>query len=76
MSASDSGAAADPPPYPPPEDEDNEVQRSIHLNVCVYCKKPDAQMKCEACLQRTYCDKKCQKKDWKTVHKKNGKLKN
>ena len=73
MSASASGgggAAADPPPYLPPEEEENEVQRNIRLKVCAYCKKPGAMNKCEACLQRTYCDKKCQKKDWKTVHKK------
>ena len=70
MSARAGGGAADPPPYLPPEDEENEVQRNIRLKVCAYCKKPGAMNKCEACLQRTYCDKKCQKKDWKTVHKK------
>ena len=66
MSASASGGVA---AASPPEDE-NEVQRNIRLKVCAYCKKPGAMNKCEACLQRTYCDKKCQKKDWKTVHKK------
>ena len=69
MSASGAAAAADPPPYLPPEDEENEVQRNIRLKVCAYCKKPGATNKCEACLQRTYCDKKCQKKDWKAVHR-------
>ena len=68
-SASGGGGAAAPPPGEPPEDEENEVQRNIRLKVCAYCKKPGAVNKCEACLQRTYCDKKCQKKDWKTVHR-------
>ena len=58
-----------PSPEPPPEGE-NEVQRNIRLKVCAYCKAPGAKMKCKECLQRTYCDKKCQKKDWKAVHKK------
>ena len=61
-------ASVDPPPHLPPEDE-NEVQRNIRLKVCAYCKKPGARLKCKACLQRTYCDKKCQKNDWKTVHR-------
>ena len=62
-------SARPPFPEPPPEGE-NEVQRNIRLKVCAYCKKPGARLKCKACFQRTYCDKKCQKKDWKTVHKK------
>ena len=58
---------------PPPPDDflegENEVQRNIRLKVCAYCKKPGARLKCNACRQRTYCDKKCQKNDWKTVHR-------
>ena len=67
-SMSGGGGSAAAPPHLPPEDE-NEVQRNIRLKVCAYCKKPGARLKCEACLQRTYCDKKCQKNDWKTVHR-------
>ena len=63
-----SGGGGADPPYVLPEGEEDEVQRNIRLKVCAYCKKPGAMNKCEACLQRTYCDKKCQKKDWKTVH--------
>ena len=58
---------------PPSPDDflegENEVQRNIRLKVCAYCKKPGARLKCKACFQRTYCDKRCQKKDWKTVHR-------
>ena len=61
-------SARPPSPEPPPEGE-NEVQRNIRLKVCAYCKKPGARLKCKACFQRTYCDKRCQKKDWKTVHR-------
>ena len=25
--------------------------------------------KCNGCMQRTHCSKRCQKKDWKTVHR-------
>ena len=61
-------SARPPSPEPPPEGE-NEVQRNIRLKVCAYCKKPGARLKCKACFQRTYCDKRCQKNDWKTVHR-------
>ena len=61
-------SARPPSPEPPPEGE-NEVQRNIRLKVCAYCKKPGARLKCKACFQRTYCDKRCQKKDWKAVHR-------
>ena len=57
-----------PSPEPPPEGE-NEVQRNIRLKVCAYCKTPGATKKCNGCRQRTYCNKRCQKKDWKTVHR-------
>ena len=39
------------------------------MRPCAYCKKQGAKQKCNACLQRSYCDQKCQKKDWKTVHR-------
>merc|ERR1712127_942748 len=65
MSSADGAAAAKPLP---PERE-NLIQRNLRDKVCAYCKKPGAMNKCEACLQRTYCNKKCQKKDWKIVHR-------
>lgn len=41
------------------------------LHVCDYmhCKTTGAAKKCKACLSRTYCDKRCQKKDWKLQHR-------
>ena len=58
------------PPSPEPFLEgENEVQRNIRLKVCAYCKVPGATNKCNGCRQRTYCNKRCQKKDWKTVHR-------
>ena len=35
----------------------------------VHCKKSGATMTCKACLSCTYCDKKCQKKDWVLQHR-------
>ena len=61
--------SARPPSPEPPREGENEVQRNIRLKVCAYCKKPGARLKCNACRQRTYCDKRCQKSDWKTVHR-------
>ena len=61
-------SARPPSPAPPPEGE-NEVQRNIRLKVCAYCKTPGATQKCNGCRQRTYCNKRCQKRDWKTVHR-------
>ena len=63
-SASGGGGAPSTPP-----DGENLIQRNLRNKVCAYCKKPGATNKCEACEQRTYCDKKCQKKDWKAVHR-------
>ena len=63
------GAAAARPPTKLPPERETLIQRNLRLKVCAYCKTPGAQLKCEACLQRTYCNKKCQKKDWKTVHR-------
>lgn len=58
------------PPSPEPFLEgENEVQRDIRLKVCAYCKAPGARKKCNGCRQRTYCNKECQKKDWKTAHR-------
>ena len=36
---------------------------------CSFCRKPGARKKCTECRHRRYCDKKCQKKDWKKQHK-------
>ena len=58
------------PPSPEPPEDGTVVQRNTRRKVCAYCKAPGARLKCKACLHRTYCDKKCQKKDWKEVHKK------
>ena len=49
---------------PAPE---NEVQRNIRVKVCA---RTSATKKCNGWRHRTYCNKKCQKNDWKTVHKK------
>ena len=59
-----------PPPHPLPPDHENLIQRNIRLKVCAYCRTPGAQLKCVECKQRTYCNKKCQAKDWKKEHKK------
>ena len=64
MSASGGGGGADPP------GGDAVVKRKERHKSCACCKKPGARLKCEACLQRTYCDRKCQKEDWKALHKK------
>ena len=42
---------------------------SPRTKLCAYCKKPGAKLKCDACLHRSYCDRKCQKKDWKKQHR-------
>ena len=43
--------------------------RPSSAKVCAYCKAPGAKKKCHGCMQRTYCNKKCQKKDWKQTHR-------
>ena len=68
-SGADGGAAAAKQPHPMPPERKNLIQYNVRNKVCAYCKKPGAMNKCEACEQRTYCDKKCQKKDWKAVHR-------
>merc|ERR1719272_2223497 len=73
MSASGGGAAAaaSPSRRPPstPPDRETLIQRNIRLKVCAYCKTPGAQLKCVECKQRTYCNEKCQMKDWKKEHR-------
>ena len=64
-----SGGGDAPSPRSIPPDGENLIQRNLRLKVCAYCKTPGATKKCEACEQRTYCNKKCQKKDWKAVHR-------
>ena len=36
---------------------------------CAYCEAQGAKLKCIACRRRVYCDKRCQKKDWKSGHR-------
>eukprot|EP00729_Bicosta_minor_P013106 gene13106-biopygen14215 len=56
------------PPHPHHEHE-TLIQRNLRLKVCAYCKRPGALLKCEGCRQRSYCDRKCQKRDWKQEHR-------
>ena len=38
--------------------------------ICSYCKKQDAKMlKCTSCRRAHYCDRSCQKSDWKEHRK-------
>ena len=63
---------AEPAPPPPPHaDHEHEtlIQYNLRNKVCAYCKRPGAHLKCEGCRQRSYCDRKCQKKDWKQEHR-------
>eukprot|EP00729_Bicosta_minor_P033110 gene33110-biopygen3951 len=62
---------AEPPPPPPSPHREHEtlIQRNLRNKVCAYCKRPGARLKCEGCRQRSYCDRKCQKKDWKQEHR-------
>eukprot|EP00729_Bicosta_minor_P032586 gene32586-biopygen10500 len=57
-----------PPPYPHHEHE-TLIQYNLRNKVCAYCKRPGARLKCEGCRQRSYCDRKCQKRDWKQEHR-------
>ena len=45
------------------------IQYNLRNKVCAYCKRPGALLKCEGCRQRSYCDRKCQKRDWKQEHR-------
>eukprot|EP00729_Bicosta_minor_P013105 gene13105-biopygen14214 len=62
---------AEPPPPPPSRRREHEtlIQYNLRNKVCAYCKRPGALLKCEGCRQRSYCDRKCQKKDWKQEHR-------
>ena len=59
------------PPRPPPSFREHEtlIQYNLRNKVCAYCKRPGARLKCEGCRQRSYCDRKCQKRDWKQEHR-------
>eukprot|EP00729_Bicosta_minor_P004381 gene4381-biopygen16816 len=59
------------PPEPPPRREQHEtlIQYNLRNKVCAYCKRPGARLKCEGCRQRSYCDRRCQKRDWKQEHR-------
>eukprot|EP00729_Bicosta_minor_P032525 gene32525-biopygen24272 len=62
---------AEPPPPPPHPHREHEtlIQYNLRNKVCAYCKRPGALLKCEGCRQRSYCDRKCQKRDWKQEHR-------
>eukprot|EP00729_Bicosta_minor_P022491 gene22491-biopygen729 len=62
------------PPEPlqsPPSSREHEtlIQYNLRNKVCAYCKRPGALLKCEGCRQRSYCDRRCQKRDWKQEHR-------
>eukprot|EP00729_Bicosta_minor_P032534 gene32534-biopygen631 len=61
----------EPPPITPPHQHEHEtlIQYNLRNKVCAYCKRPGARLKCEGCRQRSYCDRKCQKRDWKQEHR-------
>jgi hypothetical protein len=40
------------------------------MSVCHYCGALDAAAKCSKCHSVLYCNRDCQTKDWKKVHKK------
>eukprot|EP00729_Bicosta_minor_P001971 gene1971-biopygen6029 len=62
---------AEPPPLPSSRNREHEtlIQYNLRNKVCAYCKRPGARLKCEGCRQRSYCDRRCQKKDWKQEHR-------
>eukprot|EP00729_Bicosta_minor_P018148 gene18148-biopygen1520 len=62
---------AEPSPLPPQPHREHEtlIQYNLRNKVCAYCKRPGARLKCEGCRQRSYCDRKCQKRDWKQEHR-------
>eukprot|EP00729_Bicosta_minor_P007499 gene7499-biopygen19922 len=60
------------PPLPPPyshHQHETLIQYNLRNKVCAYCKRPGARLKCEGCRQRSYCDRRCQKRDWKQEHR-------
>jgi hypothetical protein len=50
------------------DDEHEEKQNNKNHN-CEKCGKPDAPSKCSKCSNVYYCNRKCQKKDWKYYKK-------
>eukprot|EP00729_Bicosta_minor_P010055 gene10055-biopygen17001 len=58
-----------PPEPPSPRQRETLIQYNLRNKVCAYCKRPGALLKCEGCRQRSYCDRKCQKRDWKQEHR-------
>eukprot|EP00729_Bicosta_minor_P032469 gene32469-biopygen20871 len=58
-----------PPPPSPHHEHETLIQYNLRNKVCAYCKRPGARLKCEGCRQRSYCDRRCQKKDWKQEHR-------
>eukprot|EP00729_Bicosta_minor_P007000 gene7000-biopygen5174 len=58
-----------PPPAPSACQHETLIQYNLRNKVCAYCKRPGARLKCEGCRQRSYCDRKCQKRDWKQEHR-------
>eukprot|EP00729_Bicosta_minor_P011043 gene11043-biopygen29075 len=64
-----SGEPPPPPPPPPHHEHETLIQYNLRNKVCAYCKRPGALLKCEGCRQRSYCNRKCQKKDWKQEHR-------
>eukprot|EP00729_Bicosta_minor_P013104 gene13104-biopygen14213 len=62
---------AEPSPLPPQPHREHEtlIQYNLRNKVCAYCKRPGALLKCEGCRQRSYCDRNCQKRDWKQEHR-------
>eukprot|EP00729_Bicosta_minor_P016962 gene16962-biopygen541 len=60
------------PPLPPPSrhhEHETLIQYNLRNKVCAYCKRPGTVLKCEGCRQRSYCDRRCQKRDWKQEHR-------
>ena len=70
MSASVSSTSAAPcaPPAPASAPEGIAVFKDKDRS-CAACKKPDARLLCERCMWTSYCDRKCQKADWRSRDK-------
>eukprot|EP00729_Bicosta_minor_P020177 gene20177-biopygen10446 len=60
---------AEPPTPSRRREHETLIQYNLRNKVCAYCKRPGARLKCEGCRQRSYCDRKCQKRDWKQEHR-------
>eukprot|EP00729_Bicosta_minor_P016507 gene16507-biopygen27206 len=60
---------AEPPPPSRRREHETLIQYNLRNKVCAYCKRPGARLKCEGCRQRSYCDRGCQKRDWKQGHR-------